>query len=45
MKKELIAQRSPKSPIAETFRTLRTVYEFTKGFKNNISNFYNAWRR
>ena len=29
MKKELIAQRNPKSPIAEMFRTLRTNIQFT----------------
>lgn len=28
MKKELVAERSPKSPIAETFRTLRTNIQF-----------------
>ncbi len=28
MKKELISQESPKSPIAETFRTLRQTYSY-----------------
>jgi capsular exopolysaccharide synthesis family protein len=34
MKKELIAQRSPKSPIAETFRTLRTNIQFMNSQKD-----------
>ena len=41
MKKELIAELDPKSPISEVFRTLRTNIQFmnTKGkFKNNFSN-------
>ena len=45
MKRELIVQRSPKSPVAEVFRTLRTNIQFMnsqKGFKNIISNIYNA---
>lgn len=35
MKKELIAQRNPKSPIAEMFRTLRTNIQFMNA-KNNL---------
>ena len=34
MKKELITQRSPKSPIAETFRTLRTNLQFMNSQKD-----------
>lgn len=34
MKKELIAQRTPKSPIAEVFRTLRTNIQFMNSKKN-----------
>ncbi len=34
MKKELIAQRNPKSPVAETFRTLRTNIQFMNTKKN-----------
>ena len=36
MKKEVIAQRDPKSPISEIFRTLRTNIQFmntSKGLK------------
>ena len=33
MKKELIVQRSPKSPIAEVFRTLRTNIQFMNSKK------------
>lgn len=35
MKKELIAQRNPKSPISEMFRTLRTNIQFMNA-KNNL---------
>ena len=34
MKKELVAYRNPKSPIAETFRTLRTNIQFMNTKKN-----------
>lgn len=34
MKRELIVQRTPKSPIAETFRTLRTNIQFMNSKKN-----------
>ncbi len=34
MKRELIAQRTPKSPIAEVFRTLRTNIQFTNSQKS-----------
>lgn len=34
MKKELIAQKNPKSPISETFRTLRTNIQFMNSQKN-----------
>ena len=35
MKKELIVQRDPKSPISEVFRTLRTNIQFMNA-KNNL---------
>ena len=34
MKRELIVQRSPKSPIAEVFRTLRTNIQFMNSQKD-----------
>ena len=34
MKRELIAQRTPKSPIAEVFRTLRTNIQFMNSKKS-----------
>ena len=34
MKRELIVQRTPKSPVAETFRTLRTNIQFMNSKKN-----------
>ena len=33
MKKELIVQKNPKSPIAETFRTIRTNIQFMNSNK------------
>ena len=34
MKRELIVQRSPKSPVAEVFRTLRTNIQFMNSQKD-----------
>ena len=37
MKKELLVNNDPKSPISEIFRSLRTNIQFRKGIKNSIS--------
>ena len=34
MKRELVTYRNPKSPVAETFRTLRTNIQFMNAKRN-----------